>query len=121
MKFPDHYRAFKDHPGYIAQPGDPFGAFIIPSNFAVDRALKVIANDGSDTGWEHVSVSLMDWPKKTPTWAEMCLVKNLFWDARECVVQFHPPEADFIRVHPGVLHLWRCVNQPFPMPPKGCV
>jgi len=48
-------------------------------------------------------------------------VKNFFFDPLDCVVQFHPPEADYINIHGGVLHLWRSTRFPFPMPPKICV
>lgn len=70
--------------------------FHIPARHANGRALRIIACDGEGEakGWEHVSVSVPDMPHKCPSWEEMCLVKALFWDAHECVVQFHPPEAD---------------------------
>jgi hypothetical protein len=48
----------------------------------------------------------------------MCFVKNLFWDPDECVVQFHPPESEYINNHPNVLHLWRNNRIRFPMPPS---
>lgn len=107
---------------FASRPGDTFGVFIIPtqcSNWG--RGLKIIACDGADTGWEHVSVSVKLRTEKCPSWDEMCFVKSLFWEDDECVVQFHPPKKDYVNVHPGVLHLWKCVNQPFPMPPRECV
>ena len=79
------------------------------------RKLSVIVSDQG--GWEHVSVSVKG-KLVTPTWDEMCFVKDLFWQKDECVVQYHPPEADYINFHPGVLHLWRPVDQAIPMPPK---
>lgn len=127
MKLPENYRFSGPQLGhYQSSPGNPFGCFIVP---AVDapkrRRLRVIATDGrldgdEDTGWEHVSVSL-DCETNIPTWEEMCFVKALFWDASECVVQFHPPESDYINYRNNCLHLWRARNQPFPMPPKICV
>ena len=68
--------------------------------------------------WEHVSVSSAGDPARIPTWEDMCFVKSLFWHPEECVVQFHPPEAEYINHHPGVLHLWRWTGGAFPMPPK---
>lgn len=119
MKFPEKFRwANAPHP-YGTKEGDQFGLFRII--IAGRRSLKVMAVDSEETGWEHVSVSLLDEPRKCPSWDEMCLVKNSFWDAQDCVIQFHPPQKDYVNQHVGVLHLWRCVNTEFPMPPKECV
>lgn len=63
---------------------------------------------------EYVSVSTR---RRPPNWTEMCLVKALFWDPEECVVQFHPPESQYVNNHPYCLHLWRNKNVAFPMPP----
>lgn len=110
-------------------PGDPCGLFIIPERASGGRALKVIASDGSDgesfdTGWEHVSVSLAQTHKdspRCPSWQEMCAVKALFWEGEDCVVQFHPPESEYVNIHQGVLHLWRWRQGAFPQPPQYCV
>jgi len=67
----------------------------------------------NDTGWEHVSVSSEHRP---PTWDEMSWVKDLFWEKHECVVQFHPPESEYVNYHPYCLHLWRAIEMSFPMP-----
>lgn len=80
------------------------------------KKMKIIASD--QDGWEHVSVSFAH---RVPRWTEMCKVKNLFWDETDCVIQYHPPEADYIRNHPFTLHLWRPVEQTIPMPPKWMV
>lgn len=76
------------------------------------KRLRIIASDGE--GWEHVSISLSD---RVPRWNEMCEVKNLFWNKEDCVIQYHPPETDYIRDHPNVLHLWRPIGITIPMPP----
>lgn len=122
MKFPERYRFANAAPGYETKPGDPFGCFIVPATDGM-RPLKIIAADGEEAGWEHVSVSIFQKNDRQvcPSWAEMCFVKTLFWDEEECVVEFHPPKSDYVNTHAGVLHLWRCVNQSFPMPPKICV
>ena len=89
------------------------------------RRLKIIASDGldpatgEDLGWEHVSVSLVNC-NACPSWDEMCLVKNLFWE-NECVIQYHPPHTDYVNIHPGCLHLWRPRHSDIPMPPTYCV
>src|SRR5690554_2926413 len=69
-------------------------------------------------GWDHVSVSRGN---QTPTWEEMCIVKDIFFREEECVVQYHPPKTENINNnphHPYVLHLWRPQNQEIPMPQR---
>lgn len=93
------------------------GYFRIP---LPDRGHKVIADcivsDGED--WEHVSVHITEFGKqRTPTWDEMCVVKDLFWQAEETVVQYHPAKSDYVNTHPHVLHLWRPTNGGLPNPP----
>lgn len=116
---------------YPSNPGDPYGAFMIPLSVVV--VLFVIATDGeggiTDQAWEHVSVHVQTIgldlaPKKrTPTWEEMCIVKRLFWEPDECVVQYHPPESDYVNISDSVLHLWRPRDPAIsiPMPPQICV
>lgn len=70
------------------------------------------ASDGM--GWEHVSVSLNK--NRCPTWEEMCMVKDLFWDKEDCVIQYHPPKSQYVNNHPNVLHLWRPIGVSIPMP-----
>jgi len=81
----------------------------------------MIASDGQ--GWEHVSVHVEDAKgrAKIPLWEEMCSIKNIFWDADDCVVQFHPPESDYVNVHKTVLHLWRPQGVDLPRPPSFLV
>ena len=73
------------------------------------------ADDKMAQGWEHVSVSTRNRP---PNWAEMCFVKDLFWEHDECVVQFHPPRSEYVNNHPHCLHLWKQTRAPFPLPPS---
>jgi len=78
---------------------------------------NVISSDGM--GWEHVSVGIQNsWINKPrcPTWEEMCMVKDLFWDKEVCVIQYHPPKSEYVNNHPYVLHLWRPIGVSIPMP-----
>ena len=50
--------------------------------------------------WEHVSVST---ERRTPTWSEMCFVKDLFWGEEEAVMQVHPPRSEYVNYHPHSL------------------
>lgn len=89
------------------------GAFEIIRN--PRTSMYVIASDGEN--WEHVSVHCVsDGVQRTPTWAEMCYIKNLFWDEEDCVVQFHPPKSEYVNNHKHTLHMWRSIDQVFPTP-----
>lgn len=96
--------------------GDHFGAFYIRIG---TTEIIAIASDGSDEmPWEHVSLRARTYKgERTPTWAEMCYVKDLFWGDDECVVQYHPPKADYVNHHAFVLHLWKPVGIEMPRPP----
>lgn len=65
-------------------------------------------------GWEHLSVS---YPNRTPSWDEMCDLKDAFWDKSECCVQYHPAESDYVNMHPYCLHIWKPTNSVLPVPP----
>lgn len=117
---------------FATEPGERRGVFVL--RHPAGAWLQVIADDGADWGrenlpggpWEHVSVSTShpDTPpplRRTPTWEEMAWVKSLFWGEDECVVEYHPPKARYVNVHPGVLHLWRPTAAAIPMPPAECV
>ena len=81
---------------------------------------SIIASDGE--GWEHVSVHCISEGKdRTPTWSEMCFIKDLFWDKEDCVIQYHPAESEYVNVHKHCLHLWRPTDQKFPIPNKMMV
>ncbi len=76
-----------------------------------------IASDGG--GWDHVSVQVST--GGTPSWEIMSLIKDVFWSKDDCVVQFHPPEAEYVNIHPDVLHLWRPQGYAIQTPPKEFV
>ncbi len=106
-----------------------FGAFLIDS-CEPGWQLAMIADDGTHAevpeslGWEHVSVSARSERRRqtrVPTWREMCLVKELFWDDEDVVMQLHPRRSLYVNQHPHVLHLWRSTTQPIPEPPPALV
>lgn len=96
--------------------GAMYGAFHIWGLFIISSG-PCEAGDATG-GWEHVSVSL---PKRTPTWAEMCFVKDLFFEEGETVIQLHPPKSQHINIHEFCLHLWRNANGEQQLPPFECV
>ena len=95
---PNKYRIREGKFGSTDEIGN-CGAFTIPFG---SYEFVVIASDGM--GWEHVSVSLKN---RCPNWTEMCYMKNLFWDKEDCVVQFHPPQNEYVNNNENCLHLWR--------------
>lgn len=108
FRCPETFRVqFSGHP-----VGDETcGTFVIPLRHG--QRLYVIASNGM--GWEHVSVSRRD---RCPTWEEMCAVKAAFWSPDDCVVQYHPPESDYVNNHSYCLHLWRPTDAVIPRPPS---
>lgn len=101
---------------YGSKTGKPYGAFRLHGPCGVELMIMVgSARLPEAESWEHVSVSTRD---RCPNWTEMTWVKRLFWEPEACVVQFMPPEADYINCHPHTLHMWRSTRVPFPMPPK---
>lgn len=76
---------------------------------------SVIWSNGG--GWEHVSVC----PYKrsyTPSWDDMCALKDMFFYENETVVQYHPAKSEYVNNMPNCLHLWRSINTDFPVPPS---
>lgn len=107
---PEKYRIKDGRMGSTSEAGNN-GAFDIVS-LKFLRRVHVIASDGM--GWEHVSVSLQS---RIPTWSEMCAIKAMFWDKEDCVIQYHPADADYVNVHEFCLHLWRPTDVEIPTPP----
>lgn len=92
-----------------------FMADLVHPNYKFKSVTIVASWNG---GWEHVSISMN---KRCPTWDEMCMVKDIFWDEEECVIQYHPPKSVYVNNHPYCLHLWKKVGVKFELPPKEFV
>lgn len=70
---------------------------------------SVIWGENED-GYEHVSIS----PKKqfrTPTWNDMCILKDIFFDEEEEAYQIHPKKSQYVNVAENCLHLWKPIGQ----------
>lgn len=78
------------------------------------RRVCVIASDGM--GWRHVSVSFGAQNTKIPPWNVMCAVKDIFFGKDCWVMQFHPPQSEYVNNHPGCLHLWQPTDAIMPVP-----
>lgn len=116
MKVNERYRLRKGKMASDASYGNN-GVFIIPHPKISFYFINCIVSDGE--GWEHVSVTLSSSERKVtrcPTWEEMCMVKDIFWDKSEVVIQYHPAESDYVNHHPYCLHLWRPIGIEIPVP-----
>lgn len=76
----------------------------------------VIASSGQ--GWEHVSISSKH---KVPSWKVMCMLKDLFFEEDEVVMQLHPAKSEYVNNHPNCLHLWKPIDIVIPSPPHWMV
>jgi hypothetical protein len=112
MKFPEKYRS--KHPLDLPHKrGDNFGWFMIPAfDHTGEVTLRVQAVQGDV--WDHVSVYL---ESRCPTWDEMCMIKDLFFESEKTVVQYHPPKSEYVNVAKYCLHLWAYKGS-MPRPPK---
>lgn len=110
----DKYRVVEEEHRFYRTKGDSKnGVFKVYVN---GRSFLVIASNGG--GWEHVSVSPCSRKRQScPTWEEMCEIKDLFFEAEERVVQYHPPKSEYVNQHPYCLHLWRPLAEDMPFPP----
>lgn len=71
-------------------------------------------------GWEHVSVS--PYAKRiTPSWDDMCHIKDIFWKDDEVAIQIHPQKDKYVNNMPNCLHLWSCTYKPMILPPSCLV
>jgi hypothetical protein len=87
FKVPNEYRIRGGELGSTAEAGNN-GAFMIPFE---SFTLRVIASDGM--GWEHVSVSL---PNRTPNWRAMCFMTDVFGDAEDVMIKYHPSPSSIL-------------------------
>lgn len=101
---------------------DCFGGSVFPVYYkkgkakidnSVDKVLHFIFSVGC--GFEHLSVST---PVRTPTWDEMCKMKDIFWNEDEVCMQLHPAKEDYVDNMPYCLHIWRPIVRDIPMPPS---
>lgn len=69
------------------------------------KTCSVVWSD-NEMGWEHVSVA----PRhkySIPTWDDMCVLKDTFFDDEEEVYQIHPKKSAYVNIKENCLHLWK--------------
>lgn len=100
--------------------GDRNGFFAVKIDNLV--MAMVIVTDGTQTGWERVSVHIRqyrkggrDFTSRLPTFLEMEMIKQLFFAPDAVVMQLHLPGAP---LNNKVLTLWRPVSETIPTPPE---
>lgn len=100
-------------------PGNRWGMFLFRFG---SKGVRCILDDGEETRWEHVSVTVsIARVGRMPTWEEMCWVKKTFWEPEEAVMELHPPASTYVNQHPHCLHLWRPLDGTIPLPPTVLV
>lgn len=130
FRVPEKFRVRKGKLASDASYGNN-GAFMvkavqpIPNGEPIGYFLLCIVSDGGLPGakpWEHVSVTVVHpTMQRTPSWEEMCAIKDLFWEKHDCVVQYHPPSDKYVNQHPLCLHLWRKPGFDMPVPEPDLV
>lgn len=74
------------------------------------RVIETIADKEDGKNWLHVSVSKRN--KKMPSYEELAEVRRVFiGEERECYMVY-PPKERYVNLHPSVLHLYSCLDQP---------
>jgi hypothetical protein len=53
--------------------------------------------------WLHVSCAFAD---RLPSWADLRDVKTVFCGPQRLALSIMPSEAEYVNIHPYVLHLW---------------
>ena len=101
---------------------DGFGGTVFPVEYKagkikidtrIDKTLHFIFSWGM--GFEHLSVST---PVKTPTWEQMCKMKEIFWKDDEVCMQLHPKKDEYVNMHEYCLHIWKPIDKEIPTPPS---
>jgi len=104
---------------------DGFGGSVYPVEYKngkvkikkdYNSVLHFIFSNGC--GFEHLSVST---PARTPTWDEMCKMKEIFWKDDEVCMQIHPKKEEYVNNHNYCLHIWKPIDKEIPMPPSVMV
>lgn len=104
---------------------DGFGGSVYPVEYKngkvkikkdYNSVLHFIFSNGC--GFEHLSVST---PVRTPTWDEMCKMKEIFWRDDEVCMQLHPKKEEYVNNHNYCLHIWKPIDKEIPMPPSVMV
>lgn len=113
LKHLENFRV-KEGPYATTYGNNECGLFLIPRKKLVFQIIFSIDGDRKSGFDEHASVKLKTKNgrsvQRTPTWEEMCIVKDLFWDKEEEVIQIHPKKSQYVNIEEYVLNLWRRIK-----------
>lgn len=71
------------------------------------RAMVSAAIERDARTWLHVSLSRED---RLPSWDDVREVREAFIPDELVALSVLPPSAEYVNVHPYVLHLWACCD-----------
>lgn len=106
------------HPEQFELPG-LFTEYMRAYQFPLsNKNLLCVITSTDGKKWEHVSVSGLDAQGNgyTPSWDEMCFIKDQFFDAEQVAIQIHPKKSEYVNSHKNCLHLWRDITGSFDLP-----
>ena len=101
----------KDYRVNVLRTGDDGGIGTI--KYKTLRGSVIWSNGG---GWEHVSFN--PFKAVTPSWEDMCLLKDMFFGPEEVAIEIHPAKSQYVSNMEHCLHLWRCISAVQPLPPS---
>ncbi len=105
-----------DSAEFVALDTDDNFVYRIPSPWKDGDTLAV--HLGSAAGWEYACVSTQH---RCPVLEEMAFIKSQLWEPEDCVVEYHPPQSQYVNVHPYCLWPFRPINGGIPRPPTHIV
>jgi hypothetical protein len=106
------YGIYPDEPiGFVRTPETGLGPWVYRS-IAPRRMLSMFVIctgrvEADGRRWLHVSFSRRD---RLPDWPDLRLVKHTFIGDERIALQVLPRQAEYVNVHPNVLHLWSCLD-----------
>lgn len=74
------------------------------------RVIESIYTRADGHTWLHVSVSKPN--RKMPTWDDIQTMRRCFVSEERESYMIFPTQDRYVNIHPGVLHLYCCLDQP---------
>ena len=63
----------------------------------------------NENGYEHVSIAPVK-QHNIPSWDDMCILKDIFFDEEEEAYQIHPKKSEYVNISLNCLHLWKPIG-----------
>ena len=96
-------RELRRTPGLTVEKADIRGGY---GRVEIGSWMGSVVWGADEQGWEHVSVSPFD-RSVTPSWDDMCQLKDMFFEDEEMALQFHPKKSEYVNLMENCLHIWR--------------